>query len=46
MLNQDVVKEFLFDCRMRRLSERTIKGYKKNNIKWLLKITALCASIR
>ncbi len=35
MLNQDVLKEFLFDCRMRKLSERTIKGYKNNNLKML-----------
>lgn len=32
MLNEDVIKEFLFDCRMRKLSERTIKGYKNNNL--------------
>ncbi len=35
MLNQDVLKEFLFDCQMRKLSERTIKGYKNNNLKIL-----------
>jgi integrase/recombinase XerD len=32
MLNLEVVKEFLFDCRMRKLSERTVKGYKNNNL--------------
>lgn len=32
MLLQDVLKEFLFDCRMRKLSERTLKGYKNNNL--------------
>ena len=32
MLLQDVLKEFIFDCRMRKLSERTIKGYKNNNL--------------
>lgn len=32
MLNEDIVKEFLFDCRLRKLSERTIKGYKNNNL--------------
>ena len=35
MLNQDIVKEFLFDCQMRKLSERTIKSYKNNNLKML-----------
>ena len=34
MLNQDVVKEFIFDCRMRKLSERTIKGYLNNNLRF------------
>lgn len=32
MLIEDVLKEFLFDCRMRKLSERTLKGYKNNNL--------------
>jgi integrase/recombinase XerD len=32
MLNVDLVKEFIFDCRMRRYSERTIKGYLNNNL--------------
>lgn len=32
MLLEDVLKEFLFDCKLRRLSERTIKGYKNNNL--------------
>lgn len=32
MLNEDVLKEFIFDCRMRKLSERTIKGYNNNNL--------------
>lgn len=35
MLNQDILKEFLFDCKMRKLSERTIKSYKNNNLKML-----------
>ena len=35
MLNQDVLKEFIFDARMRKLSERTIKGYKNNNLRFL-----------
>lgn len=34
MLNQDVLKEFIFDARMRKLSERTIKGYKNNNLRF------------
>lgn len=34
MLNQDVLKEFIFDCRMRKLSERTIKSYKNNNLRF------------
>lgn len=34
MLNQDVLKEFIFDCKMRKLSERTIKGYKNNNLRF------------
>lgn len=33
MNNQDVLKEFLFDCRMRKLSARTIKSYNNNNLK-------------
>lgn len=32
MLNQDVLKEFIFDCQMRKLSERTIKSYRNNNL--------------
>lgn len=32
MKNEDVLKEFLFDCTMRKLSERTLKGYKNNNL--------------
>ncbi len=35
MLNEDILKEFIFDCRMRKLSERTIKGYKNNNLAML-----------
>lgn len=35
MLNQDALKEFIFDCKMRKLSERTIKGYRNNNLKML-----------
>ena len=32
MLLEDVLKEFLFDCKLRRLSERTLKGYRNNNL--------------
>lgn len=32
MLNVDVLKEFIFDCKMRKLSDRTIKSYKNNNL--------------
>lgn len=32
MLNNDVLKEFLFDCQMRKLSERTLKSYRNNNL--------------
>ena len=34
MLNQDVIQEFIFDCKMRKLSERTIKGYLNNNLRF------------
>ena len=32
MFNNDVLKEFLFDCQMRKLSERALKGYRNNNL--------------
>lgn len=32
MLNEDALKEFLFDCRMKKYSERTLKGYQNNNL--------------
>lgn len=32
MLYEDIIKEFLFNCRMRELSDRTLKGYKNNNL--------------
>ena len=31
MLLQDILKEFVFDCESRKLSKRTIKGYRNNN---------------
>ncbi len=32
MYNEDVLKEFIFHCRMKKYSERTLKGYKNNNL--------------
>lgn len=32
MFYEDVLKEFLFDCTMKKYSERTLKGYKNNNL--------------
>ena len=32
MLNADVLKEFIFDCKMRKLSDKTIKSYRNNNL--------------
>lgn len=31
MLLQDILKEFVFDCEVRKFSKRTIKGYRNNN---------------
>ena len=31
----DVLEEFIFDCKLRRMSERTIKGYKNNNLRFI-----------
>lgn len=31
MLLDDCLKEFIFDCRLRKLSDKTIKSYKNNN---------------
>ena len=30
MFNNDVLKEFVFECKLRKLSERTIKSYRNN----------------
>lgn len=35
MKNQEVLQEFIFDCKMRKLSERTIKSYRNNTSKML-----------
>ncbi|GEM_PF-6040509 len=32
MFNNEILQEFIFDCRMRKLSERTVKGYNNNNL--------------
>ena len=32
MFNEDVLKEFIYDCRLRKLSDRTIKSYQNNNL--------------
>lgn len=29
----DVLKEFIYDCQLRKLSERTIKGFRNNNLR-------------
>ena len=36
MLLSDLVKEFLFDCKIRALSELTVNNYKKQSKKFLL----------
>ena len=35
MLNEDVLQEFIFECQMRKLSDRTIKSYKNANLRML-----------
>jgi integrase/recombinase XerD len=32
MLLEDVLKEFVFECEIRKLSKRAIKGYRNNNV--------------
>lgn len=34
MLLSDVLKEFVFDCQIRKISYRTLKGYKNNNLRF------------
>ena len=34
MLLPEVLKEFIFDCEIRKMSNRTIKNYKNNNQKF------------
>lgn len=34
MFLQDVIKEFIFEIKLRNYSERTIKGYKNNILKF------------
>ncbi len=33
MLNEDVLREFIFDCTIRKLSKRTIDGYRNANLR-------------
>ncbi len=33
MKNEDALKEFIFDCKMRKLSDRTVKSYRNNNLR-------------
>lgn len=35
MLNEDVLKEFIFDCQLRKLSKRTISSYRNANLRLL-----------
>ena len=35
MLNEDVLKEFIFECEMRRLSKRTIQSYRNANLRMM-----------
>ena len=35
MLLEDLLKEFVFDCEIRKLSKRTIKSYRNNNRRFL-----------
>ena len=35
MRNEDVLKEFLFDCQMRKLSKRTITSYRNANLRMM-----------
>jgi len=34
LLLEDVLQEFIFDCRLRKISERTIKEYNGNNLRF------------
>ncbi len=35
MLIEDALKEFIFDCRLRKLSNRTIQSYQNNNLRMI-----------
>lgn len=35
MLNEDVLKEFIFDCQLRKLSRRTVSSYKNANLRMM-----------
>ena len=34
MLVKEVLKEFAFDCEIRKISPRTLKGYRNNNLRF------------
>ena len=35
MLNEDVLKEFLFECEVRKLSKRTVQSYRNANLRMM-----------
>lgn len=35
MYSKDIVKEFIYECELRKLSKRTIKGYRNNNLQFM-----------
>lgn len=35
MLNEDALKEFIFDCQLRKLSKRTVSSYKNANLRMM-----------
>jgi integrase/recombinase XerD len=39
---QEVLKGFLFDCKLRKSSERTTKSYKNNNLSFFRYIETEC----
>ncbi len=36
MLIEDVLKEFVFECKIKKLSERTVKSYKNNTSSFII----------
>ncbi len=46
MLNEDVLKEYIFDCEMRKLSKRTIQTYRNVNVFFIVRSPfGLCLSL-